>query len=59
MASEAIMIAFASSLTKVFSGTRLMAYGISSKLYVELEPVYSASVLSAMAQQGVLGINAL
>ena len=53
------MIVFTSSLTKVFSGTRLMAYGISSKLYVELEPVYSASVLSAMAQLGVLGIHAL
>ena len=48
------MTALASSLTNVFSETRLMACGISSKLKVELEPVYRASALSAMAQLGLL-----
>ena len=52
--SGAIMIALASSLTNVFSQTGLMACGISSKLKVELEPVYIASALLAMAQLGLL-----
>ena len=53
------MIALASSLTNVFSQTGLMACGISSKLKVELEPVYIASALLAMAQLGWLGANAM
>ena len=53
------MIALASSLTNVFSQTGLMACGISSKLKVELEPVYRASALSSMAQLGVFRIKAL
>ena len=52
--SGTIMTALASSLTNVFSETRLMACGISSKLKVELEPVYRASALLAMAQLGLL-----
>ena len=39
MASGVIVIAFASSLTKVLSGTKLMERGTPSKLYVELEPM--------------------
>jgi len=49
MASGAIVIAHASSLTKVFSGVWLMGCGISSKLKVELEPVYIASAWLSMA----------
>ena len=58
-ASEAIVTALASSLTKVFSGTGLVACGISSKLKVELKLVYRASALLAMAQLGWLRINTL
>lgn len=59
MASGAIMTALASSLTKVFLETGFVACGIPSRLKVELEPVYRASALSAMAQLGWLGINVL
>ena len=58
-ASGAIMTTRASSLTKVFSIAGLTGYGISSKLKVELEPMYKASALSAMAQLGVFRIKAL
>ena len=49
MASGAIVTTHASSLTKVFSGVWLMGCGISSKLKVELEPMYKASAWLAMA----------
>ena len=49
MASGAIVTTHASSLTKVFLGVWLMGYGISSKLKVELEPVYIASAWLSMA----------
>ena len=50
MASGAIVIVHASSQTKVFSGVGLMGHGISSKLKVELEPVYKASAWLVIAQ---------
>ena len=58
-ASGAIVTARASFLTKVFSGAGFPGCGISSKLKVELEPMYKASALSAMAQLGVFRIKAL
>ena len=49
MASGAIVTVHTSSLTKVFLGVWLMGCGISSKLKVELEPVYKANAWLAMA----------
>ena len=49
MASGAILTAHASSPTNMFLGVWLMGCGISSKLKVELEPVYKASAWLAMA----------
>ena len=43
----------------MFSGVGVTGYGISSKLKVELEPVYKASAWLAMAQLGWLGANAM
>ena len=57
-ASGAIMTTHASSLTKVFSGVWLMSCGISSKLKVELEPVYKESAWLAIAQLGMFRIKA-